>query len=168
MFRRAAITAAALAAAALVVSSPRTAVAAGSATSTLAVSARVLGVCTISGAALDFPDYNPATVADLDAPAANITVRCTNGTVFHVDLGTGLHANGAQRRMAGGSAEFLNYELYSDSTHQTIWTTGADHTATTVAAGLSDYTLPVYGRITAGQNVTTGTYTDSVVVTVNF
>lgn len=167
MFRRLAITAGALSAAALLVASPRPA-AAGSATSTLAVSAHVLGVCTIATAALDFPDYDPSAAADLDAPAANITVRCTNGTVFHVDLGTGSHANGAQRRMAGGTAEFLNYELYSDSTHQTIWTTGADHTATTVAAGLSDYTLPVYGRITAGQNVTTGTYTDSVVVTVNF
>ncbi len=167
MSRRVAITAIALAAAALVVASPRSA-AAGSATSTLAVSARVLGVCTISTATLDFGDYDPSFPTDRDAPVANITVHCTNGTAFHVDLGTGSHANGAQRRMAGGSAEFLNYELYSDSGHSTIWTTGASHTASTAGAGLSDYTLPVYGRITAGQNVSTGTYTDSVLMTVNF
>jgi spore coat protein U-like protein len=168
MFRRIAITVAALAAAALLVASPRPA-SAGSASANLTVHATVLGVCTIAAAALEFGNYDPSVAGDLDAPASNITVRCTNGTAFHVDLGYGANPLATTtRRMAGGAAEFLRYELYSNPTHSTIWTTGAPQTASTAGAGLSDYTLPVYGRIFAGQAVSTGSYTDTVVMTVNF
>lgn len=170
MFRRVAIPALALTAAALLAASPRPA-AAGSRTSSLAVSATVLGVCTIAPATLAFGAYDPAASTDLDALPADITVRCTNGTTYSINLGTGANASGATRRMVGGavgSTDHLTYELYSDSGHTTIWTTGASSSASTAGAGLNQYTHQVWGRIPAGQNVSTGSYADSVVMTVNF
>lgn len=139
---------------------------AGSAGNFLGVSANVLGACTIDAATLAFGDYDPAAARD---GSGTITVRCTQGSNFSVDLGTGSNASGAARRMAGGVGEYLGYELYSDSGRTTVWSTaGYSANATTVAAAFSPYTLTVWGRIPAGQTVSTGAYADSVTMTVNF
>ncbi len=141
---------------------------AATATNTLTVNATVLGICTIAPAALAFGNYDP-TVANTDA-FATITVHCTSGSSYWVGLGLGSNASGAARRMAGGSAEFLTYELYRDAGHSTIWDNAAvtASPATNPAAGYSAYTATVYGRIAGGQAVSTGNYTDSVTMTVNF
>jgi spore coat protein U-like protein len=61
--------------------------------------------------------------------------------------------------------DFLDYQLYTDSEHTTVWdnTTGQSVTGT----GASSPT-PVYGVITKGQNVPAGSYTDTVVATITF
>lgn len=169
--RRIAVAAATIAAAALLAASPRPA-AAGSASSTLTVSAHVLDACTISAASLNFGDYDPTAAADLEPAPSNITVQCTNGSTFTIDLGLGSHATGTTRQMSGGAAgstALLRYELFEDAARTTAWATGTQtHTANTAGAGLSSYTVPVYGRIPAGQIVSTGNYTDSVTMTVQF
>jgi spore coat protein U-like protein len=150
---------------------------AGSAGSTLTVSANVLGACTIDPATLTFVDYDPAGVhlaAPLDE-VGTITVHCTQGTTYSIGLDLGLHEAGTQRRMQGvTTGEFLEYELYRAAARGAtdVWGDApgslVSGSATTVAAGLSDYTHTVYGRITAGQNVGVGDYSDSVAMTVNF
>lgn len=178
MIRRIAIAAAASAALA---AAPRPA-AAATRTNTLSVTATVLGMCTIDAANLAFGNYSPADLADLDAAPVSITVRCTNGTTYSVDLGLGAHPTGTTRRMSGGatnSTDLLTYELYSDSGHTTAFpttpvqgqqgqTTAPSHTASTAGAGTSAYTIQLYGRIPRGQSVAMGDYTDSVLMTVNF
>ncbi len=141
---------------------------AATATNTLTVNATVLGVCTIDPATLAFGNYDP-TVANTDA-SATITVHCTSGSSYWIGLGLGSHASGAARRMAGGAAEFLTYELYRDAGRSTIWDNAAvaPSTANNAAPGYSDYTATVYGRVAGGQTVSTGNYTDSVTMTVNF
>jgi spore coat protein U-like protein len=146
---------------------------AGSATNTLTVSATVLGICTIDPATLAFPNYDP-TAANTDA-TATITVHCTSGSSYWIGLGLGGHATGAgARRMAGGATEFLTYELYRDAGRSTVWddaiptTTPPTSTASNAAPGYSAYTATVYGRIGGGQAVSTGGYSDTVTMTVNF
>lgn len=166
MSRRIAISAAV--AAALLVAAPRPVAAAGTASSTLTVKAKVLGVCTISTNTFDFADYNPASATPLDVTGA-IALKCTNGTTFRVELGTGANHDGTTRQMKGGpSAELLKYELYTDSARQSVWTAGESKSANVAGAGLGDYSIPVYGRVAALQNVSTGDYSDSVTMTVNF
>jgi spore coat protein U-like protein len=70
--------------------------------------------------------------------------------------------------MAGG-ADFLTYELYQDTTHTTVWGTGAAAGLTIVAApSKAPRTFTVYGRVAAGQDVAAASYTDTVVATINF
>jgi spore coat protein U-like protein len=143
---------------------------AGTATNNLAVSANVLGSCTIDPASLSFVNYDPSAAVPLDS-SGTITVRCTQGSSYWIGLGDGLNFSGS-RRMAGGVTEFLAYGLYRDAGYTQAWdnTDGGlpNSTATTAAAGFSAYTHTVYGRIPVGQNVSTGAYADTVAMTVNF
>ena len=136
---------------------------AGSDTNTLTVQANVLGTCTIDPATLDFGDYDPAAVKDV---SANITVNCTYGTSHWIGLDLGTNGD---RTMAGGTSEFLTYELYRDALRTETWD-DADPGVTSPAGtpGLAAYTATVYGRIPANQLVSTGAYADSVTMTVNF
>lgn len=171
MTRRLAIFGLALAAAVLAVSL-RPARAA-TAQNTLTVSATVLGACTISPATLAFGSYDPNVATDRDAQGS-IAVQCTTGSTYWIGLGLGANANGTTRQMAGGSGERLRYELYRDAGRQTVWDNANPdaalytYTAGTVAAGLSPYSVAVYGRIPAGQIVSTGAFGDAVTMTINF
>jgi len=137
----------------------------------LAVSASVTKNCTITTAPVNFGAYDPVAAnaaAPLDG-TGTITVTCTRGAVSKVGLGTGSNAQGATRRMSQGAAEYLNYELYKDASHSTIWgdtdTTALDVTA---APSQAPRTFTVYGQVAAAQDAVVGTYTDTVLATVVF
>jgi spore coat protein U-like protein len=66
-------------------------------------------------------------------------------------------------------AEYLTYELYSDSVRSTVWGSGAGSgLSLTPAPSRAPRTFDVYGRIPSGQDVAVGSYSDSVVATINF
>lgn len=145
------------------------AVQAATATDTMTVSATVQSACVVAANPLAFGNYNPTSGSNTDA-TTTLSVTCTSGTSYTVGLsaGTGSGATVSARKMTGGG-NTLNYALYQDSARSTNWgnTPGTD-TPASATAGASAATLTVYGRITAGQNVPAGTYTDSVTVTVNY
>jgi spore coat protein U-like protein len=141
------------------------------ASASLTVSANVVKNCTITTAPVSFGNYDSVT-ANATAPldgVGTITVRCTKGAAAKVGLNTGGNATGTTRRMAGGTAEYLTYELYKDTGRATIWGDTLD-TALDVAAAPNqtprDFT--VYGRVAQAQEAAVGQYTDTVVATVNF
>lgn len=141
-----------------------------SASATLTVSASVAKHCTVTTTPVNFGAYNPVTV-NATAPLDNtgtIAVTCTKGATAWVGLNNGT-ATGTTRQMSS-SAERLNYELYTDSTHSTVWgntvTTGVNVPAST--GPQTPQNLTVYGRVAAGQNAAVGDYTDTVTATVNF
>lgn len=149
----------------------RSARAQGTDMNTLTVTANVLGICTIDPATLDFGDYDPVG-GDWDG-SGTITVNCTQGSQYWIGLDEGANSpDGSARRMANGSGEFLSYELYRDAPGGAVWDNtdgGLGSTlANTVAAGYSAYVVTVHGRIPGTQPVSTGVYTDSVTMTVNF
>jgi spore coat protein U-like protein len=100
--------------------------------------------------------------------SGSFTVACTKNTSYTVSLGTGLNAAGSARRMSsgGGTPDYLTYELFLDAARTTVW--NATNMSSGTAASISPVTLTVYGRVPAAQNVGAGTYTDTVVSTVNF
>jgi spore coat protein U-like protein len=136
---------------------------AGSATNDLTVTANVVGSCTIAAATLDFSDYDATTDAIAET---DIVVSCTNGTTYSIAL----EGTNADRSMSGGAGESLNYDLFSDAARTVAWdfSTPVSATATSPGPGPSDYPVPVYGRIPAGQPVSPGVYGDVLTMTVNF
>ncbi|HAR53032.1 MAG TPA: hypothetical protein DCS45_14310, partial [Roseovarius nubinhibens] len=72
----------------------------------------------------------------------------------------------ALRRMTNGLST-LAYGLYRDPSRTQVWGSLPGTRATGVGSG-SNQRYNVYGRIHAGQTTVLGTYTDNVVVTVNY
>jgi spore coat protein U-like protein len=142
------------------------------ATSNMAVSATVSSDCSISAAALAFGTYNATGSTNLDG-SATLTVQCTTASSATITLGQGSNAGSGStdaspaRRLKDGSSNFLSYSLYQDSNRSTIWGntagTGAAYTGTGVSTSVT-----VYGRVTSGQNVPAGSYSDTVVATITF
>ena len=71
--------------------------------------------------------------------------------------------------MSGGAAEYLTYELYKDTARATVWGDTADTALDVPAApNRNPRNFTVYGRVAPAQDAAVGTYTDTVVATVNF
>jgi len=142
-----------------------TQVSAGSATANLGATASVAATCTISTSAVAFGAYSGAQV---DA-TGTVTANCIIGTPWTIGLGTGtgVGATTSNRKMTSG-ANSLSYGLFSDSTHTTNWgnAIGTDTVAGTGTGASQNQT--VYGSIPTGTVPAAGSYTDTVVATVNF
>lgn len=141
--------------------------------------------CSSSNVALSFGPYLSITAAPLDAQA-NLVVTCTRTvsppadvgpakTTISVALGPSQGSNSIQNRQMfrAGGADLLNYNVYLDAGRISVWgnTTGVDTATNTVNVpnrGTASTTFTFYGRIFALQNVTPGTYGDSLLITVNY
>jgi len=142
------------------------------ASTTLLVHAVVVRNCTVVTTPVDFGNYDPL-VANRTQPldsTGTVTVECTKGVAPAVELDLGQNADGTNRRMAGGAAEFLGYELYADPGHSNIWGTGTQGLSLPSSPGVGGTPAPqmIYGRVAGGQNVAPGDYNDTVNVTVIF
>jgi spore coat protein U-like protein len=137
-------------------------------TANIPVSANVKKSCSITAAAITFVDYDPlATVANV--ANGSVTIACTKGSVTPIGLGLGSHADGTTRRMLNGISNYLTYELHQTSATGPNWgNADPDLFSPEAAPDKNARTFTVYGAIPAGQDQPEGTYTDTVVATVNF
>ncbi|HEX8525937.1 Csu type fimbrial protein [Allosphingosinicella sp.] len=136
------------------------------ATTTASISGSVAPICTASAGTLGFGNYSTASAA---VSSASVSVNCSNGASYQVSLGGGQNLNGTSRRMVGPSGAFLSYQLFSNSGRTIAWGDGTALGAKVngTGNGLSQG-LTVYGRIPAGQSPNPGSYSDTVVVTVEY
>ncbi len=138
---------------------------AATATASMTITATVQPTCQITAASLDLGVY---TGQQRDG-SATLSVTCTNTTPYYINIGPGLNPDGSgYPTMAGAGAARLPYRLYQDASRTIPWrnTLNVDGQAGTGTG--SAQTLTVYGRISAGNFVAPGTYSDTVVVTVNY
>lgn len=135
---------------------------------TFEVSANVKKNCLITAGNLAFGDWTVETDA---SSTSTITVRCTNGTAFVVNLDAGAYASGdiTQRQMDGPGTVNLRYNLYTAG--NLLWgngTTGANDGGTGAGMG-SPQSLTVTGKLLTADNqgaIQPGLFTDTVTATV--
>jgi len=143
---------------------------AATATGTLSVTASVASVCLISNGTLAFGSYDPTSGAALNA-ATTLTLTCTLGTPYNIGMaaGAGTGATTTLRVLTSGS-NTLGYKLFRDSGRTLNWgnTVGTDTLSGTSSATVLTNTINVYGQIPASEAAATGSYTDSVTVTVTY
>jgi spore coat protein U-like protein len=155
----------------LLIGSSNSAQAAGSANANLAVSASINSNCTITTLAVGFPAYDPIVThasANDDSSSGSVTITCTKGASTTIGLGQGLNYSGSNR-MTDGSSNFLTYGLFQDASRATAWGNAAPNLPPAhIAADKNPLVVPVYGRIPPAQDLPAGTYSDTVVATVNF
>jgi spore coat protein U-like protein len=129
--------------------------------------------CTVSATTLDFGTQTLIDInSNIDA-TATLTVTCTNTQPYNVGLDAGLHDGGsginARKMQIGATSDRVNYQLYSDSAHTTVWGNTVS-TDTVAGTGSGDgQAITVYGRVPSGQtNPKVGTYNDTITVTVTY
>ena len=138
---------------------------AATATATLSVSASIAGACTVGGSALSFGAYSSAAAATANS---SIQVTCSNGTNAVVTLNQGNNNNrvpASGTRALNNGTNYLGYDIYTDNTLATVWNNTNN---LPVASTGAPVTLTAYGRIPAGQAPATGSYNDTVTITVTF
>ena len=141
--------------------------AAGRATNQFRVSVNPIASCTVSAAPLIFLIPVPTNI-NVDS-TSTITVKCPRNTAFTIDIDTGLYSNGINRRVynAGYNA-YINYDVYKDPPRSAVWGTGG---AKNVAgnSGLTGIALlTVYGRVASVKTLKSGSYRDTLTVTISF
>ncbi len=146
------------------------AVSAGTAFTTLPVTATVVDSCTVSATSLTFGSYSGLSGLVTDA-AATISPTCTNGTVYSIalDAGLGSGASSTSRFLTGPSATLLAYNIYDDVSRSSVWMDGTGTTTMSSAIGNgAAQPVSVYARIPASQNTLVGSYADTVTVTLTY
>jgi spore coat protein U-like protein len=146
--------------------------AAQTASSPLEVSATVTANCTATTTPVAFGNVDVTSGAAVDG-TGGLAVVCTSGTSWDAsaDVGTGAGASLATRKMDDGSANFLNYALYTDSARTSVWGDGVGGT-TSLFSGIGsggEQLSTIYARVPAGQtSLPAGSYADTVTVTVSY
>jgi len=135
----------------------------------LAGAGRAEAACTVSATGVSFGNYNVFTAT---ATTSNGTVTYHCGNADHniqISISTGSSGTYVARTLKR-SSEALSYNLYLDSAFATVWGDGSGVTGVYQKSNPpnSDVNLTVYGRIPAQQDVTVGSYSDTVVATINF
>ena len=147
----------------------------GTAGLTFSVTGTVVANASVSATALNFG--SASTLPSNLNSTATVTVQATNTTPYSIGLNNGANASGSQRRVRlGATANFLNYNLYTNSGRTQAWTTttlagscsgGAGHCVLGTGTG-SAQNVTVYGRVPPQSITAAGAFTDTVVVTVTF
>ena len=131
--------------------------------------------CQVSAGSLSFPSYNIFSTYPAES-SVNILVSCRvpdqsphSPLPVTIALSSGVSGNTAQRYMASTSgSDRLFYNLYTDSSFSSIWGdgTGSSGAVTNLVSINNPWNAVVYGRIPARQNVTSGSYSDIITVTI--
>lgn len=132
--------------------------------------------CSVSATATSFGSYNPLSSLNTDG-TGTVTVTCSNVisllVSYEILLSKGGSGSFATRHMSSG-ANTLSYNLYTSILRTTIWGDGTGGSGKVTDGYLLGVLVPtvrnytVYGRIPAQQNVASGSYADSITVTINY
>jgi spore coat protein U domain-containing protein, fimbrial subunit CupE1/2/3/6 len=142
--------------------------AASPATTQFQVQLTIQDECVIHSApTLDFGTSGVLTAAVNQS--STIVIQCTNTTPYNIglDAGTGTGATVAVRKMKNGTAS-VNYSLYTDSGHNTVWgnTIGTDAVGSTGTG--ANQSFVVYGQVPAQTTPAANAYADTITVTVSY
>ncbi len=136
---------------------------------------------TVTATGPAFGTYVPNNVAATQSNG-NVSVTCNISTAalatapVSVALSAGGSGSFSTRTMLSG-ANTLNYNLFTDNAYTQLWGDGTSGTSVVTdnfsfvsTGGLSQtVNTPIYGQIPALQlNVFPGSYSDTIVVTINF
>lgn len=137
----------------------------------LSVTASVVANCRVTLTPLSFGTYDPLganATSSLDA-VATMDMNCTRNARATIAMDSGRNASfgGAVRKLGAGS-DRVGYQIYRDAARTAVWGNATD-AVQFISGGLrASAPLIVYGRIPAGQEVASGTYSDVVTATIDF
>lgn len=122
--------------------------------------------CRVAATDMNFGLINPPQNAVHET--SSIRIQCMPNTPWRVGLDNGLHFDGSTRRMAGADG-FVKYQLYLDEGRTKIW----GNAGTNMAGGVTDGSgnipsLTVYGKVPPQPDLKSGSYSDTIIITVYY
>jgi spore coat protein U-like protein len=151
---------------------------AGTVTGGFPVTAAVQASCVINSANdASFGNYDSVVnkTTPLDISPLTTSISCVSGTAFSVALDQGKNADAGStcdapvRRLKSSTGAFLSYNSYLLSDHANAWGCGAANQRTGTSTSVnSAKNFGLLGRLAAGQDVPSGTYSDQLTLTVTF
>jgi len=133
-----------------------------------------LCTCTVNATGVSFGTYSPLSGLNAEN-TGSVRLSCGGGggTVgYTIRLSRGMYSAGFSPRCMSNGRGRLNYELYIDPAHTTIWGDGSSATAFIsdslgVRPAGSSRNHVVYGRIPARQtSAAVGSYSDTITITI--
>lgn len=129
----------------------------------------------VTGGAVAFGPYDGLSGAPVDT-TLDLTITCSRdggpqNTNLTVSLGLGNNGTSVTaRRMTGPSGDLLTYGLFRDVSRSSAWgyTPAMDTVSQTISVpnkGSASATFSIFGRIPALQDVSAGSYSDRIQVT---
>ena len=130
---------------------------------------RAEAACTLSATAVAFGTYDVFQVGPADS-TGSVTYRCNNNDHnIRIAISAGTSGSFTNRTLKKVTENLLYNLFYGGFTQ--VWGDGAGGTTTYLEnnpPNNKDVVLTVYGRITGGQDVSVGSYADTVVVTLEY
>jgi spore coat protein U-like protein len=130
----------------------------------------VFALCTVTTTTVNFGNYNPILATATDS-TGTIDVFCDVKSMG-VITSIGVSPNSgvfSPRQMAFG-LELMNYNVYTNKQRTSIWgdgTVGTSTVSNNIPANKTK-SMTVYGRIPPGQDVSVGTFSETLTVTVTW
>ena len=128
--------------------------------------------CFVSATGVNFGAYDVFAAAPRDS-TGTVTVTCDNNPPTNVTIAieaspTSGGFNPRQMPRTSGT-DRLNYNLYTSPSMSTVWGNGSAGTSTVFLSGVRrnrPETTTIYGRIPPGQDVSVGSYAETLTVTI--
>lgn len=150
--------------------------------STFQVSATIESGCLVDGVGtsgdagtigeLDFGQDSALSTATHTADATatqSITLRCTPGVALQMRIDGGQHAEGGNRHLQfDDPSNRVEYQIFRDSAFTQPIGINQNQSITVTTGNMNNVILPVYGRLTLPGNRPTGTYSDALLVTLDW
>jgi len=122
-------------------------------------------VCTVSTTGVVFGAYSFFTPWPR-LSTGSVSIGCDAVAAYSIAMNGGY--TGTFARLMTSGANRLTYNLYTDATRTVVWGDGTGGSMRVSSSGTTGATHTVYGRIPALQNVPAGSYSDLLIVTVEF
>jgi spore coat protein U-like protein len=135
------------------------------------ISGEAYAACSVSTTNINFGTYDVFSITPKDS-TGTITVTCGSPPPPHVTITIGSSPNSGgfipRKLKPTSGTDFLNYNLFTDASMTSVWGdgTGGTSTVSKVVTPGRPGIATVYGRIPAKQNVSVGTYSETLTVTV--
>ena len=140
------------------------------------------GSLSVTTTPVAFGNYDMFAVAANTTGQGSVTVSYVTGVNPNPPINytitisgspnNGMSINPRVMKISPANPDNLNYNVYTDIGRTIIWnsviTGGADNVTGTIKRNDPPDILPVYGNIPALQNVSSGSYSDTLDVTINF
>ncbi len=117
---------------------------------------------------LGFPNYDVFAIA-ATTTSQTAKFHCDNDVNITVGIGkSSTSGTIATRQMSAGGTDRLNYNIYKNAGFSVLWGDGtAGTTGLVVSTNNQNASVPIFGKIDPGQNVSVGNYADTVVLSVS-
>ncbi len=136
------------------------------ATGTLTVTAAIGTTCSVNNTGINF---GTVVTTAATTTSGNVSVNCSNGLVFSLDLDNGVQPSGTANRQLANGANRLGYNIYTTNTFTQVWgsamTGGTSQSFTGTGANQS---ISAFVKIPIQAAPPTGIYTDTVTVSAVF